>query len=57
MCRDGLAVFVIEIKLFCVISLRVDAGTRRRGRASVLRWHCAACQSNIHGLWCSGSVD
>lgn len=57
MWRDGLAVFVIEIKLFYVISLGVDGGTSCHGKVSMLRWQRVPRQLNIHGLGLCGSVD
>lgn len=57
MCRDGLAVFVIEIKLFHVISLGVDVGTSHHGRVEMLRWQCYVVpveHSWAGALWLSG---
>lgn len=55
--RDALAVFVIEIKQFYVISPGVDVGTSEHGRVWMLRWQRSSCQLNIHGLGLCGSVD
>lgn len=57
MCRDGLAVFVIEIKLFCVISLGVDAGTSHhcRGLDALLATCVVPVEHSWAGaLWLSG---
>lgn len=57
MCRDGLAVIVIEIKLFHVISLGLDAGSSHHGRGldALLAAFVVPVEHSWAGaLWLSG---